>query len=50
MAKGHMGLITSLAETCKKLSCRQAELVTHLMEVSVSLKACLFLLLLDCRY
>lgn len=32
LAKGHMGLITSLAETCKKLSCRQAELVSHLME------------------
>ncbi|XP_072283574.1 nucleolar protein 9 isoform X2 [Pyxicephalus adspersus] len=32
LAKGHMGLITSLAESCKKLSCRQAELVTNLME------------------
>ncbi|KAM5129837.1 nucleolar protein 9 [Mantella aurantiaca] len=32
MAKGHLGLITSLAEACKRLTCRQTELVSHLME------------------
>ncbi|XP_077115398.1 nucleolar protein 9 [Ranitomeya variabilis] len=32
LAKGHMGIITTLAEGCKRLESHQAELVTLLME------------------
>ncbi|XP_075700852.1 nucleolar protein 9 [Rhinoderma darwinii] len=32
LAKGHMGIITTLAEACKRLESHQTELVTHLME------------------
>ncbi|KAM4690068.1 nucleolar protein 9 [Rhinophrynus dorsalis] len=32
LAKGHMGIITTLAETCKRLKCCQTELLTQLME------------------
>ncbi|XP_063803028.1 nucleolar protein 9 [Pseudophryne corroboree] len=32
LAKGHMGIITTLAETCKRLQSYQAELVSQLME------------------
>ncbi|XP_068109640.1 nucleolar protein 9 isoform X2 [Hyperolius riggenbachi] len=32
LAKGHMGIITTLAEACKKLECRQTVLLSQLME------------------
>ncbi|KAE8588556.1 hypothetical protein XENTR_v10022611 [Xenopus tropicalis] len=32
LAKGHMGIITTLADTCKRLKCRQRELLSQLME------------------
>ncbi|KAG9460893.1 hypothetical protein GDO78_018888 [Eleutherodactylus coqui] len=32
LAKGHMGIITTLAETCKRLESNQTAFVTHLME------------------
>ncbi|XP_066465128.1 nucleolar protein 9 isoform X1 [Eleutherodactylus coqui] len=32
LAKGHMGIITTLAETCKRLESNQTTFVTHLME------------------
>ncbi|XP_075047934.1 nucleolar protein 9 isoform X2 [Mixophyes fleayi] len=32
MAKGHMGIITTLAEACKRLQYHQADLVSQLME------------------
>ncbi|XP_073495501.1 nucleolar protein 9 isoform X2 [Phyllobates terribilis] len=32
LAKGHMGIITTLAEACKRLESHQTELVTHIME------------------
>ncbi|XP_056402016.1 nucleolar protein 9 [Hyla sarda] len=32
LAKGNMGIITTLAETCKRLESHQTQLVSHLME------------------
>ncbi|KAG8540776.1 hypothetical protein GDO81_018583 [Engystomops pustulosus] len=32
LAKGHMGVITTLAEACKRLESHQTELITHLMK------------------
>ncbi|XP_044128677.1 nucleolar protein 9 [Bufo gargarizans] len=32
LAKGHMGIITTMVETCKRLESHQKEFVTHLME------------------